>query len=131
FRTLGGVVLEAIQDIDWGALASEAIELLSQGFSAITSLADDVLDVLTGAFDAIDWSGLGSTILDAITGVDYSGIASTILDAIITGAQAIADFGSRFVGWFIDAVTGVDWQGLASIIIDGIVAGFFEIVDFG
>lgn len=80
-------------------------------------------------------AGLGQSIFDgisgALAGVDWSATAATVINGIVTGFNAVVDFGARFLGWVTGAISGVDWSGLGATIVNGVVAGLTAVADFG
>ncbi len=97
---------EAIQEIDWGAIATKAVSVIQAGWQGL--------------------SNLGSQLLSWLQGVNWSGIAETIVSVVRTGWDALQDLGQTLYDWILS----VDWAGLATSIATTIKDTWTTITDW-
>jgi hypothetical protein len=85
----------------------EAIAGLINGTKTLEGVLGDAASNIVSFF-----SGIGSTIVAAVTSIDWTGIASSIAGAV-----------AGLAGTAVDAITGIDWGAVGMTIIRGIAFG--------
>lgn len=140
--SLGGMALDAVRGVDWGAVGSRIMDALGDALSTAGDVGSAILGAIGSALAGVDWGGafsragdIGGQVLGAIstalTSVDWTGLAATIGTGIVTGLGAVADWGSQFLTWMSGQLGAVDWTALAATIINGIMAGITAVADWG
>ena len=80
-------LIATVQGTDWTALGQNIVSMVSAIdwvglFSAMGTLAIDVLQATNGILDQVDWGAVGQKIMECIDAVDWAGILSQLGEII-------------------------------------------------
>ena len=84
---LSHTLIATVQGTDWTALGQNIVSMVSSIdwvglFSAMGTLAIDVLQAINGILDQVDWGVVGQKIMECIEAVDWAGILSQLGEII-------------------------------------------------
>lgn len=133
FRKFGEAIGTAFDScfktIDWKMLA----DTVSQGVIGI-------FNTISGALSAVDWSNIGSTLMNCILSIDWGGIISAIAESIILTLKSVVDLILGALGELVSSlpsltddifkwVDSIDWSSLGSTLGSYIADILLQLID--
>ena len=119
-----------MQGTDWTALGQNIVSMVSAIdwvglFSAMGTLAIDVLQAINGILDQVDWGAVGQKIMECIEAVDWAGVLSQLGEIInnnwplllaILGAALLPQISTFILSTVLGAVLNALAVFIASVV---------------